>query len=256
MESKPTSEPVAHPRLTKLMHSPIIWAVLSILSILGIVLTIITFFPPTKKQFTYSVDSRVVLSADESLLDDLEINYMGNRITNLRSTIIKIWNSGSEAIRGNDIAGLRPLAIIMMQSDNIYNASIIEVSNKANQFACKWAPGDLQIAIDFEYTNPNDYVILQILHSSPFTFRADTEIIGVEKGSIKLADPSKDMPGRFYVLLPITICLNIFVVAFVIKKARKQISRGEFICFFILLIGSGITTIWTITLFVKLLLKN
>ena len=58
----------------------------------------------------YEVTTNVLVSSDGPA-DDIIILYKGQPVPEIRSTQIKIWNGGSEAIRRDDIAKSKPLVV-------------------------------------------------------------------------------------------------------------------------------------------------
>jgi hypothetical protein len=68
------------------------------------------------KQPIYAIRSAHLVRDVSDRVDLLEIKYAGQRIPNLTSSRIALWNQGKETIQGSDIAEADPLSIRIGQA--------------------------------------------------------------------------------------------------------------------------------------------
>jgi hypothetical protein len=138
---------------------------------------------PKRPRIAVGVGSTNLVHDREALFPGLAIAFQGKSLATITSSVIGLWNSGSQVIRSSDIAAKEPLAIRIVKGE-ILDHRILKNSNAASTVSTK--AGDGTITIDFDYFEPGDRIVLQVLHTGPDSGALQIEgtVIGA-KGAIK-----------------------------------------------------------------------
>lgn len=90
---------------------------------------------------------------------------LANKIENLSVSKIALWNSGRDTIDYTDVAKNDNLKIIIDSQYRILDCSILFQKNKANSFTVEISNDGKAVAINFDYFDCNEGVILQVFHT-------------------------------------------------------------------------------------------
>lgn len=161
----------------------------------GLMITILSFLfavyvaikAKKKKQIAFSISNYNIVEGNG--IEELEINFKGEKIKKATITKLAIWNCGNVTINREDIVSTKPLSI--QCSGKILNAQIIKATDESN--LVNILRNNRNITLDFEYLEPKDGVIVQIIHDSE---KNDVELQGKIKGKLPIKNINQ-MPKLF-----------------------------------------------------------
>lgn len=143
---------------------------------------------------------------------EVEIFFDGLQVPRISRTEILFWNSGTTAIRGEDIVERHPIKFGW--EGEILFASLARTTRPANEFTVKTEKNE--IVLDFLFLNPGDGARIEVFHTSNSARPAVAgEIVGVKNGvQYTRSRPlfSKDYPIRWPYFLFVVITISIFVL--------------------------------------------
>ena len=176
--------------LTDLMNNPIAWTVLAVIAILGIILSIYFYLKSKKKRkISFKKSTYMLVRNINEELKDLEIKYKNIVIENLSITKFAIWNDGNTKLENLDFASIMPFAIEAKKKSKVLNASILIKSEEANNFTIEMDTEKNKILIYFEYMDPKEGLVIQILHTGNAD---DLKLVGKIKSGKKIKNGEKD----------------------------------------------------------------
>lgn len=152
------------------------WMVLSgyLLALVGLVLTIRS---RRLRRPVYAIRDQRLVTETVSALPRLAILYDGQSVANLTVTRLALWNAGSETISKEDVPPLDPIRI--SSAAKVLDASVLAVTDRAND--CRLAvQTDQSYLVQFEYLDPQDGVLLQIIHTG--AAERTVTVLGKSKG--------------------------------------------------------------------------
>ena len=113
--------------------------------------------------------------------DEIEVRYRGVPVPKVTASTVWIWNSGNTTVRGTDIVLDNPLGFQFL--GNVLNISVRKVTRDVIGVSALISPKPDTVHLTFEFLDPGDGAILEILHDG------DTEspkclgtIIGLPNG--------------------------------------------------------------------------
>lgn len=114
--------------------------------------------------------------------DGVEVQYRGTPVQRLTSSTVWIWNAGKKTVRGVDIVGHDPLRLRF--SGEVLNVRIRKVTRKVLKIIVDTSKEEKKsVCYSFEFLDPDDGGVLEVLHTGPPTAPACTgTIIGPSKG--------------------------------------------------------------------------
>lgn len=116
---------------------------------------------------------RLIGRDDRALPNEVEIRFDGRPVERLTKTHIVFWNSGKVILRGSDIVDLDPLRCDFSDESQVLAVRVLKSSRPTNQFAAKIDSGKLnRILLAFDYLDPGDGVLLEILHTDKKNIQA------------------------------------------------------------------------------------
>ncbi|RXJ87097.1 hypothetical protein [Arcobacter sp. CECT 8985] len=144
----------------------------SLIGVIGIILGIVGIFSyrisKSIAKPSYQKSSFRLIGRDEdNLPKDVKVTYKGNEVDRLTKTTLTIWNNGTETLDGSDVVESDPLFISFKANDKILSYKILKKTKDANAFVlnnCDNATNKLRFK--FEYLDPNDGVVIELLHDS------------------------------------------------------------------------------------------
>lgn len=125
-----------------------------------------------------------LISEKFSGIEDLEIKYNDEKVTQLSSTILYLWNSGNEIIDINDIPSKNPFKISIKDDFKILSAKIIKTNKKSNNFSLS-TENENEYLINFDFIGKNQGVAILILHTGESS--GDIILSGETKQGAKFA---------------------------------------------------------------------
>lgn len=175
------------------------------------------------KELAYRLASINIIKNSKKRFPLLNITYDKKNLENFTVTRVSIINVGSDVIRYGDIAQSDPLTICV---DPIENSEILEydvmfTDDKVNQFTIEKLDFT-KLVIKFDFVEPNDAAIIQILHTG-IDVKVTGTVIGAKKpfsssGNISTATSmayilrSTLKSPRVFTLIFSTILLGLFAV--------------------------------------------
>ncbi|AVQ37759.1 hypothetical protein C7M56_03305 [Clostridium botulinum] len=161
----------------------------------GLIITILSFLyaiyvaikGKKKQQIAFARSNYNIVEGNG--IEELEINFKGEKIKKATITKLAIWNCGNVTINRGDIVSTKPLSI--QCSGKILNTQITKKTDESNLVNISRNNGN--ITLDFEYLEPKDGVIVQIIHDSK---KNDIELQGKIKGKLPIKNINK-MPKLF-----------------------------------------------------------
>src|SRR5690554_688789 len=144
----------------------------SLIGIVGVIFGFIGIFSykiskSTAKPSFQKSSMRLLGKNEDNLPDDVTVLYKGVEVARLTKTTFIIWNNGTEVLNGEDIVKDDPLRICFDKGSNILSYKILTYTKGVNKFrASKADAHPEELLIDFLYLDPNDGVVIELLHDS------------------------------------------------------------------------------------------
>lgn len=135
--------------------------------ILGVVALIagIYFYVKSRRSIraSYYIRTDRLIGPMGSVFEGLEIVYQGVSIHSFASSKVFLWNQGTEVIRRDDIAPAAPLAINLHAPERALNYEVVYCSSPYSKVGIE-PQGDERLLVSFDFLNPGDGCVLEILH--------------------------------------------------------------------------------------------
>jgi len=175
------------PTITALSSSPWATIVLGVISVTGLVLTVVFYGKSRRfKMPLFRVINMPVVGDKTKGIDGLLVNYNGANVSTFSVARFAIWNAGNEAINAGDLAPSDPLRIAASGETDILDARISYVKKKANNFRVSVDEDKKYVAVGFDYFHRSEGLVIEIYHTG--ASKNDLQI----KGTIKGIDSFKD----------------------------------------------------------------
>lgn len=165
----------------------------SAVGLVGIGAALLTYlFSRQRKRISYSYSGRTLLGANhQDLPEEISVTYEGRQINKLSRIVFIFWNSGEKIVVGDDIVRADPVRFDFGEEGVILSASVISQSRPVIGAQVKISDHNDMVFIDFDFLDPNDGVVIEVLHSGP---RGEFSIYGTVKGLPKgLTDMGKTL---------------------------------------------------------------
>jgi hypothetical protein len=120
-----------------------------------------------------------VISDRSQKVPGLEVSIHGKPASVVTVTRFAFWNTGNRTIESTDIPSTDPLIIHPTKEAHIFHIEVTEQTKRANQVTIGKADNGGEYALCFEYLDPGDGALINIVHSGK---EADEFLL---KGSIK-----------------------------------------------------------------------
>src|SRR5271154_4018409 len=129
-------------------------------------------------------DNFVVGQPDASSLGDIKILFNGDAVPRVVVTQLAVWNAGNTTVRGNDIVEADPLAVGIDPGSSILGTGLLSATRTVNDFHIRVMAQDRSRAfLDFDYLDPGDGAVFQIIHSgAKCTARVTGSLRGIPRG--------------------------------------------------------------------------
>lgn len=151
--------------LETLMHSPIAWAILAVITIISLAYAIICNQKnKEKKEFSYCLRSRTLIRKKKAKFEKLSIVYDGKQIDDLCVSNFTIWNSGNKTLNASDMVTSKELIITATEDSKILDVEILKCSEETNKFSTQLLD-EHTVKILFDYVDQMEGVVIQIIHT-------------------------------------------------------------------------------------------
>ena len=165
--------------------SNLFWCIMGIIggAILSAIISFVFFvLSKRRRKISYTKHTYKVIMDELPKINELEIKYKGNDVTDLSYSQIEIINSGNETLELDDFPKSKHLSINTKGQFFINTPDELEIASSNNAITIDVIIISPQkIEINFDYFNPHDKIILNILHTN------DINVNGNIKGG-KLID--------------------------------------------------------------------
>ncbi len=130
-----------------------------------------------KKQIWWDAQDEKMISPYLQEVSEFRMQYKGREICDISVLRLLIWNSGKDVIRQDDIAKKHPICFISCEDTRLLDANLIAINN--DTISTHLDKDNDLLHIDFEYLEPGQGVVAEIVYSGPLN---DLGITGVIKG--------------------------------------------------------------------------
>lgn len=152
-------------RLEELMENPLVWTLLSFCTIAALIFAVFTWIKGKRRRIIKCVDSTFeIVRGGVNVIDGFKLLYNGVEIDNLTVTKFAIWNGGNETLNSSDVVKSKSLSISCSEDVTILDAKIIAENEKSNAFKIDLMD-EKKIQITFDYIDPQNGVVVQVLHT-------------------------------------------------------------------------------------------
>ena len=117
---------------------------------------------------------------------DVEVLYRGKRVDRLTKSRLIYWNSGKQIVRGSDIVADDPVRCELSSDALALEVGVVKHTRDANKFTATIDNGRRnRVILSFDYLDPGDGAVVEILHLSSDRHPAIKGAIrGVPKGML------------------------------------------------------------------------
>lgn len=181
---------------------PWVQTLLSLLGLTSIPLAIWLYkISKRKSELSYQIrEFSVVGGRTSEFTDELTIHFNGNKVNEVTSTEVVIWNSGNTTIDGKDIVGSDPLRIIC---EDGFLLKISALRSSRSVITPSFNVDDTTANICFEYLDEKDGFIIQIIHSGgKDNIRISGSVKGLPKGIKFLGESTENRSGKRFPTSP------------------------------------------------------
>ena len=138
------------------------------LSILGLILTIVfgalsIYLYLKSRRYKQIVFTHLFSTLQTRNHPDISISFSGKEINNLSKLLVLCWNAGTEEIRGTDVPSANPPAIVFPENVTLLSYKLLDASSEGLNFSLV-KPNDRLLNFTFEYLNPNDGGLIEVLY--------------------------------------------------------------------------------------------
>ena len=207
---------------------------------IGLVGVVATFIFGIVSVYLYFKSKRLkkpVLVYQSSVLQtkahpEVTILFRDEKIENLSKLSILFWNAGNDEIRADDIPTSGQPSIIFLNNARVLSYTVKAASSEEIKFNVHQPQND-QLIINFEYLNPSDGGVIEVLYEAPLqsnnkpAIKLKGAIIGV-KGfeQRQFHKHNSSMPNFLSILLLITITFVMSIVTIASSKSIPGLLLG------------------------------
>jgi hypothetical protein len=166
--------------MTELLNQGWVGSVIGIIGVLLAVLGLIAYRTSRiGPRPAFQLHSRQLIGRKEQELPN-EVEVLFNREPVHRLTISRIvfWNSGNATVQGESIVQTDPLRL-EIEDGVILKAHIPKVTREVINFAVRPYTSSTQAALTFDFLDPGDGAVLEVLHTSE---KRDPTVAGTIRG--------------------------------------------------------------------------
>lgn len=184
------------------------------IGVIGVIITIkgLRYMKPR-----YSIRSNNLIQNFAAKLTKLNILYDDEKISNVTVSKLIFWNDGNKTILDTDIASSDPFVVEGIEGVKILEVEKIFEKNKTNKFEVEVLEDGKKLAINFEYVDKNEGIIIQIVHTGKTS--QDIKVGGTIKGVGKICKCEASSPLNAN---PIMRFFNKVLKKVVIERDKKR----------------------------------
>lgn len=135
---------------------------------------------------------RLLGKKEQELPEEAEITFNGQAVSRLTSTQCFFWNAGKSPISGADIVTGDPLRLEFDDGDEIVKARVVRTTRRVNNIQVDSPPKSHRALLTFDFLDPGDGVVLELLHTSALKFpKVKGTIKGIPRGLVDIAGSSE-----------------------------------------------------------------
>lgn len=135
---------------------------------------------------------RLIGKEKQELPEEVEITFGGHAVPRLTSTQCFFWNAGKSSISGADIVPTDPLRLEFDEGDEIVKVRVVRTTRSVNNIQVDSPPKSHRALLTFDFLDPDDGVVLELLHTSALRFpKVAGTIKGIPRGLVNVAGSSK-----------------------------------------------------------------
>lgn len=114
----------------------------------------------------FCTDFDELLSPDEQVPRQLlEVSYAGRPVDRVSRTIVALWSASGDTVRGADIVQGDPLRVSFPEGDVVLQVKPLACSRVPCGFALSIGSEGRDVAIDFDFLDPGDGIVVEVLHA-------------------------------------------------------------------------------------------
>ena len=162
--------------LQKFVQNPMFQLLSLGLGLIGIILAVLFYIKSRRyKAPMYEISSTTLIENLSAKLTGLEVNFKGIPQERITVSRLVFWNDGSDTIRLTDLTNMAPITIQLASGAKLLDASVVHVSEEANQFSIITKQESTQedapshIIISFDYLDKYEGGVIQIVHTGKST---------------------------------------------------------------------------------------
>ncbi len=129
------------------------------------------------------------------LPEGIEFLFRGHKVPKVTLSRIAFWNIGNTTIKGDQIVSSDPLRIVLGENASVLETTVLVRTRTVNDFACLNRPtAEGEVECRFDFLDPNDGVLIQIIHTGTNKLEVTGTLRGVPKGVLRVPPPQKEKP--------------------------------------------------------------
>ncbi|MDB4869720.1 MAG: hypothetical protein JWL97_724 [Gemmatimonadales bacterium] len=165
----------------------------TIIGVVGIVIaTILAFSYRPRPRLAAQINTLDLVGPNAVLPDGIEFVFRGSTVPKVTLSRIALWNIGNTTIRRDQIVGNDPLRIALGDNGSVLETSVLAFSRKANDVTCFTRAQTVgEVECTFDYLDPNDGALIQIIHTGTNSLSVLGTLRGVPKGVLRIDTPQK-----------------------------------------------------------------
>lgn len=145
---------------------------------------------------------------------DIEVTFRGQRVPHITKSVVSIWNDGTTTINGTQIVTGDPLRIILGPPESdVLDVKLLRVTREVNRFSVK-KEFPSQVRCDFEWFDPGDGALIEILHSGERELSVLGTLKGIPKGVENLGNLMWLQPKKRTSLFDVISVVGIAILFF------------------------------------------
>ena len=196
-------------------------AVTLIIAVAGLIFSYYFYQKSKKNKIPRFIVRTICLIKDNiQKIKSVHIQYADREVSNISISKLALWNEGKGTIDSSDVAKNNPLRIQIDEKYEILDCEIIYQKNSSNGFSIALSEDRKSIAIDFDYFDYLEGIIVQIYHTG--NSNSDLNILGQIKACKIINRQTSES------LIPIP--------KFIISHIRKGPTKG-FVGWMMLIVG-------------------
>lgn len=139
---------------------------------------------------------------ENNLPSEVEVFYKNSKVSRLTKNRVIFWNNGTEVLDRSAIVSGDPISISYSKKTNILSFKVLRVTRDVVNFDVHRPAEDAaSLLIDFDYLDPKDGAIIEILHDGSDRYpQIRGTLKGIPKGISNLGQMDENPP---YVIGPV-----------------------------------------------------